>query len=76
MDPRPRNESREVRTMKYLPATFAVISGCGLIGFSVWLTHNPMCLWGLLLVMWMSCGLMDLSEKQTAPNSGTGREGK
>ena len=32
--------------MKYLPATVAAI----VVGFAVWWTHEPKCLWALLIV--------------------------
>lgn len=40
--------------MKYLPIIAAIVFGCGLIGFALYLTKSPWCLCGLFGV-WIVC---------------------
>ena len=45
-------------TMKYVPATFAVILGCLAVGLACYVTREAYALWGLLAVGILASPLM------------------
>ena len=40
--------------MRTLAMSISAVAAAGAVGYGLWLTHNPVCLWGLV-ILWPIC---------------------